>query len=57
MWDHLNQGQTYAAFKDLETLLDDVPDTLDACGDHALADKIRKEFPAVCLKALEDLGK
>jgi hypothetical protein len=30
---------------------------LDACGDHALATQIRKDFPAVCLKSFEDLGK
>ena len=57
LWQHLTQGNTGAAFKDLETLLDDLPDTLDACGDHAMAQKIRKDFPAACLKSFEDLGK
>jgi hypothetical protein len=57
MWQHLIQGHTGAALKDLEKFLDDVPDTLDACGDHALAEKIRKDFPAACLKSFEDLAK
>lgn len=42
MWQHLTQGNYPIAFADLEKLLDDVPDTLDTCGDHTLADKIRK---------------
>jgi hypothetical protein len=57
LWQNLIQGHTGAAFKNFETFLEDLPDTLDACGDHALAEKIRKDFPAACLRSFEDLAK
>ena len=56
-WQHITQGNYPVAFANFEKFLDDVPNTLDTCGDHALADKIRKEFPAACLISLDKLAK
>lgn len=57
LWQHLTEGKTGAAFKDLETFLDQLPDTLDVCGDHTLANKIRNDFPAACLTSFDNLAK
>ena len=34
-----------------------MPDTLDACGQSAEAQKIRNNFPVECLKAVDALGR
>jgi hypothetical protein len=57
IWQSLTSGKWTEALKDFETFLEDLPDTLDACGDHTLADKVRKDFPAACLSSFDDLGK
>lgn len=57
MWGHVSQGNFPVAFADFEHFLDDFPYVLEICGDQALADKIRKEFPAACVRSIDKLVK
>jgi len=57
IWQDLGKGNLTAVLKDAETFLHDLPDTLDSCGQSQWAAKIRKDFPADCLKSFDDLGK
>jgi len=53
----LGRGNLTAALDELELILSALPDTLDACGQSTEAQKIRKDFPAECLKSIDSLGK
>lgn len=53
----LIKGNLAEVSADIQKLISELPDTLDTCGDHTMADKIRKDFPPECLRAFSSLAK
>lgn len=49
------KGDKKSAMKDIDTIITNLPDTLDLCGQADWAQKIRKYLPTLCVHALESL--
>lgn len=51
----LKKGDNAGALKDVDIIVTNLPDTLEACGQAAMAAKVRKLLPMPCVHAIEGL--
>ena len=51
----VKKGDKQAALKDIDTIITNLPGTLDACGESDWAQKVRKYLPMPCVHSVESL--